>query len=315
MRHFRAALALTIGLALAPSSALAGLNILVSNDDGFDQPGIQALAAALSAAGHTVTVVAPATEQSGKGGSINTNVLDFTPGVGLMQLTNHGGGVYSLAGTPVDSVKAALDVVMAGNPPDLIVTGLNSGQNLAKPTSNTSGTMGAALTGVFNGIPSIATSVGILFSEAGDDFPSTLAAYPDAADFVVSLVAEVEANGMPDKVDMLNVNFPVPYEDIQGVAVTKLGDESDLALPLFDPSQGFPSLGIPPLPSFPPCSVSPVCFVGVGVGFPQGPDEEKDADTDAHRADFISITPMDGDMAVGGKGFDATVDLVDGLTP
>ena len=64
-------------LALAPASGTA-LDILVTNDDGIASPGLQTLAAALSAAGHDVTVVAPADEQSGKGGSINTDVFgDF----------------------------------------------------------------------------------------------------------------------------------------------------------------------------------------------------------------------------------------------
>jgi 5'-nucleotidase len=285
-----------------PGSA-AALDILLTNDDGFDSPGITALHAALVAAQHNVTVVAPATQQSGKGGSLNTEVFDFTPGGGLMQLTNHGGDVWSLAGTPVDSVKAALDVVLAGNPPDLIVSGLNFGQNIGKPGSNASGTEGAALQGTFRGIPAIAGSVELLLSESGSGFPSTLGAFAPASDFMVSAIeALIDKNGsdvLPKHVRMLNINFPVPYASIQGVKITNLAEGSGLELPLFDPSQGFPPFNIPPLP-FPSCADADTagesCFIAVGVGSAPTPDAVKKSDLDAFADGFISITPMDSDM-------------------
>jgi len=284
-----------------PGSALA-LDVLLTNDDGFDAPGITALHAALVGAGHNVTVVAPATQQSGKGGSINTEVLDFTPGVGLMALVNRGGGVWSLAGTPVDAVKAGLDIVLAGSPPDVIVSGLNFGQNIGKPGSNSSGTEGAALQGVFRGIPSIAGSVELLFAEQ-PNFPSTVAAFAPASDFMVAAIdALVDKNGsdvLPKHVKMLNINFPVPYGSIEGVKITKLANGSDLELPLFDPSQGFPALGVPPLP-FPSCAdadmAGEACFAAVGLGFSPTPDAVKKSDLDAIRDGFITITPMSGDM-------------------
>jgi hypothetical protein len=55
--------------------------------------------------------------------------------------------------------------------------------------------------------------------------------------------------------------------------------------------------------------------VGVGVVSVSGPDAEKDADTDAHTAGLISITPMDGDMTAGGKGADAVAAILGGLVP
>jgi 5'-nucleotidase len=288
-------------LGAIPGSAVA-LDILLTNDDGFDSAGITALHAALVAAGHDVTLVAPATQQSGKGGSINTEVFEFTPGVGLMQLTNHGGGVWSLAGTPVDSVKAGLDIVRAGNPPDLIVSGLNSGQNIGKPGSNASGTEGAALAATFQGIPAIAGSVELLLGES-PDFPSTVAAFAPASGFIVEVIDSlVEKNGsdvLPKHVRMLNINFPVPYASIQGVKITALADGSGLELPLFDPSQGFPPFGIPPLP-FPACADADMagesCFAAVGIGFAPTPDAVKKSDLDALVDGYITITPMDSDM-------------------
>jgi broad specificity polyphosphatase/5'/3'-nucleotidase SurE len=104
---------------------------------------------------------------------------------------------------------------------------------------------------------------------------------------------------------LLNINFPVPYADITGVKVTALADGSDLELPLFDPSQGFPAFGIPPLP-FPSCSdadtAGEFCFATVGLGFSPSPDAEKKSDLDALRDDFITITPMTADMT--GKKID-----------
>ncbi len=288
---------------LATAASAEGLNILLTNDDGFDSPGITALRSALEGAGHTVTIVAPATDQSGKGGSINTDVFDIPDG--LMLLVHRGGGTWSLEGTPADCVKAGLDIVMADNPPDLVVSGLNFGQNIGKPSSNESGTEGAALHGVFAGLPAIAGSVERLVSE-NPTFDSTFAAFPPAAMFIASLLDELRAkngdNVLPGKVKMLNVNFPVPYAGIKGVALTDLAEGSDIELPLFDPSQGFPPF-LDPLP-FPSCAdaatLGGACFAG--VGFLPSPDESSKTDLGAFRDGYISITPMSGDMSVKGGG-------------
>ena len=304
LRRSLVSLVTLIGLVYSPS-ALA-LDILVTNDDGIGSEGLQTLAAVLTAAGHDVTVVAPAEQQSGKGGSINTGVFttDFIP---IVRVAPHQ---WAVQGTPSDAVNVALNILMANDPPDLVVSGLNEGQNLSKPTSNVSGTVGAALRAALgSGIPAIAGSVGILFSESQLDprFPSTHAAYPAAANFIASVIAVLEAEGddslMPKRMNMININFPVPYTDWAGVAITRLGDESDLELPFFDVTQGFPPF-FPALPIAPSCDSTPVgghCLASVGVVFNAGPDTEKNADTDAHRANLISITPMDGDMTAGKK--------------
>ena len=292
MRRSLLALGTALGLAL-PASAL---DILVTNDDGIGSAGIQTLAAALTAAGHDVTVVAPLEQQSGKGGSINTDVFgDFVP------IVRTAANQWAVAGTPADAVNAAMNVILKDDPPDLVVSGLNEGQNLGKLGSNTSGTIGAAFSAAMGfGIPSIAGSVGILFEEAGDDFPSTVAAYPDAADFIVRVVERLEPfHGLlPRGARFLNINFPVPYGDTAGVKQTRLGEASDLSLPFFDVTGGFPPF-FPPLPVADPCDtigVGESCLVAVGFGSPEGPNPVPNSDIDAHGDGFITITPMSGDM-------------------
>ena len=316
MRRIPIRLALVLALASVPGAASA-LNILLTNDDGYLNPGITTLRAALCAAGHQVTMVAPAVNQSGRGGSINTGALSSSS---AMALTRQGsdacGDSYSLAGptaagtyggTPVDSLKAGLDVVLGGVTPDLVVSGNNFGQNLGKPTSNSSGTVGAAVQAAFEGIPAIATSVGVIVSES-PAFPSTLASFAPAADFIVRLIDALEDAPalalMPRRVGLLNVNFPVPYSSISGVEVTRLGDDAELSLPLFDRRDGFPPL-LPGNPALLDCNTLAVgesCSVGVGFANVAGPDPERNADTDAFRAGKISITPMDGDMTAGAVG-------------
>lgn len=330
MRTIATRFVLALALAAVPGAASA-LHVLLTNDDGQAAPGIQDMRAALCAAGHQVTLVAPATDQSGRGGSINTGALSSSSAMALTRVsTDACGPQYALAaptvagrfgGTPVDSLKAGLDVVLAGDPPDLIVSGLNFGQNLSKPTSNTSGTVGAALFGGFQGIPAIAGSVGVLIAE-NPTFGSTVASLAPAAAFLVNLIATLDAQPgnalLPKGVKLLNVNFPVPYGAITGVAITKLADRSDLELPLFDRNLGFPPLGFPGVPALPNCASiadGESCSVGVGVSFPPGPDGEKNADTDAHHALRISITPMDGDMTTGGPGAAAIQSILGGLTP
>jgi 5'-nucleotidase len=303
------ALALAFAVALAPSAARS-LDILLTNDDGYLNPGINTLRTALCAAGHHVTMVAPATNQSGRGGSLNTGVLSSASAMALTRQSSDAcGDIYFLAaptgpgtygGTPVDSLRAGLNIVL-GERPDLVVSGNNFGQNLGKPTSNASGTVGAALQAAYEGIPAIATSVGLVTAES-PAFPSTIAAFDPAAKFIVRLIATLEAlpgrDLLPRHVKLLNVNFPVPLAANPDVQITRLADKAELDLPLFDRSVGFPPLlpGNPALPSCATLAVGASCSVGVGVVNVPGPDTEARADADAFRAGAISITPMDGDM-------------------
>ena len=194
------------------------LNILLANDDGFEAPGLVAVRAALQAAGHHVTVVAPRTDQSGSSVKITT---------AQMALKEEAPGVWVVDGSPADAVWVGLHRVFKQAPPDLVISGANRGQNLGA-VSNLSGTVGGAVMAAMNDVPAIAVSVGIDFKEAAQGFPSTLAAYSGAAQFVVALVARLSAQPPGKKLlparTLLNVNYPAMLpKAIKGARWAELG--------------------------------------------------------------------------------------------
>ncbi len=138
----------------SPAAPVRPLRILVSNDDGVAAPGIDALVRALAAEPATeVTVVAPATNQSGSGGRTTAGTLTATPAT-----TASGFPATAVQGFPADSVDYGLSNVLTA-PPDLVVSGANAGQNLG-PVVDISGTVGAARAAAQHGIPALAVSAG-----------------------------------------------------------------------------------------------------------------------------------------------------------
>ena len=206
-------LACRTGLALAATLVVtsgaegqerAGLDILVTNDDGWEAQGLRSLRDALSAAGHRVTVVAPLDERGGSSASHTTS--------GLIDYYQQSPGVWAIDGTPADAVTLALVHVMRDDPPDLVVAGTDFGQNAGASVVH-SGTVGAAVTASRMGVPAIAVSVALDFSEARSTpaHPSTTAAFTPAAAFVVDLVRqlhETDAEGLLPARTVLNVNYP-----------------------------------------------------------------------------------------------------------
>ena len=188
-------------------AAAGPLHVLLTNDDGIDAPGIKAVESALREAGYRLSVVAPRNQQSATSMKVTTKQLSFE------QLAPNR---WAIDGSPADSVAVALDVFLAQDIPDLIVSGANFGQNLGSNT-NLSGTVGAALMGMQMGVPGIAVSVGLHMDEANakpERFPSTMSAFQSAADFTVALLQALQAARSTDTspllpADMvLNVNYP-----------------------------------------------------------------------------------------------------------
>jgi len=178
------------------------MRILVSNDDGYLAPGVAALADAMRPFGE-VTVVAP--EQNHSGAS---NSLTLTRPLTVHRADN---GFLFINGTPTDCVHIALTGLLE-QPPDLVVSGINNGQNMGDDTIY-SGTVAGAMEGFLFGVPAIAFSL----VERG------YAHLDSAARIAADIVARYMADPIPGPF-LLNVNIPnLPYEAIAGITGTRLG--------------------------------------------------------------------------------------------
>jgi 5'-nucleotidase len=163
-RPFAAALALPIvvatlaGAGAAPASAASAkvLTVMVTNDDGVSAPGINAVVQGLRSLPHTrVTVVAPLTNQSGTRGKTTPGTLTVTKAT-----TAAGYPAQAVAGYPADTVIWAVKDHGLSFRPDLVVSGINFGQNIG-PLADLSGTVGAARAAIRLGIPALAASQGV----------------------------------------------------------------------------------------------------------------------------------------------------------
>lgn len=202
-----------------PAAADQSLGILLTNDDGYDAPGLLAVRSALMAAGHRVTIVAPLDDRSGSGSSLTTRgTLDYYP---------QEAGIWAVDGTPVDAVTLGLVHVLRDDPPDLVIAGANFGQNVGADVLS-SGTVGAALAASRAGIPAIALSVGVDLREGGSSrpFASTTDAFDPAAALLLEIItqlAETGGEGLLPARTVLNVNYPaVGSDDPEGVRFATL---------------------------------------------------------------------------------------------
>jgi len=181
------------------TAASAGneLTVLVTNDDGVGAPGIDAIVQALRAVPRTkVIVAAPAQNQSGSGGRTTPGGAPASPAT-----TASGYQATAVAGYPADAVDWALDGGI-GVTPDLVLSGINNGQNIGKLVE-ISGTVGAARAAGAKGVPALAVSQGI---GSPPDFPSAAGL---ALDWVASHRAELLSGALarskPAEVQNLNV--------------------------------------------------------------------------------------------------------------
>jgi 5'-nucleotidase len=181
------------------------MRILLTNDDGFYAPGLRALRKELQQVG-TVTVVAPATEQSAAGHSVTL----LTPLL-VNEVFEDDGQTpigWAVEGRPADCVKLGL-LELLREPPDLIVSGLNAGSN-AGINVLYSGTVAAAIEGAFYGHTAIACSL---------EYEKKIYDFPTAARHARRVVEQILAN-KPPKGSLFNVNIPVLENGpIKGVKV------------------------------------------------------------------------------------------------
>jgi 5'-nucleotidase len=178
------------------------VKILISNDDGYQAPGIIALFEALKSVAD-VTVVAPARDRSATSNSITVDRA--------LRIGHADNGFHFVDGTPADCVHVAVTGFLDFRP-DLIVSGINHGANLGDDTIY-SGTVAAAMEGLLLGIPAIAMS---LVAKPAQHFQT-------AAQVALDLVKRFQTS--PPLVPwLLNVNVPdVPLSELKGIRTVRLG--------------------------------------------------------------------------------------------
>jgi 5'-nucleotidase len=179
------------------------MRILISNDDGYQAPGIVILAEALSRIAD-ISVVAPERDRSGA-----SNSLTLDQPLRPRRMDN---GFVCVDGTPTDCVHLGITGLLPEEP-DMVVSGINSGPNLGDDVIY-SGTVAAAMEGRFLGLPAIAVSL-----VAGE----TPRYFDTAARVAVELVERLRSDPLPSDT-ILNVNVPdLPWEQIAGYEATRLG--------------------------------------------------------------------------------------------
>lgn len=174
--------------------------ILITNDDGYESPGLMALIDALEGLGR-VTVVAPSTEKSACGHSLTlTRPLSFI---------SVGDDFYKLDdGTPSDCIYLALHSMFDDRKPDLVISGINKGSNMGEDITY-SGTAAGAMEAVLHDVPAIAVSQVMDFTQPVGDFALAKRA-------VRTLVEKIFAGEFPlNKREFLNVNIPYGIEELR----------------------------------------------------------------------------------------------------
>ena len=179
--------------------------VIVSNDDGLSAKGIQSLIGLLSPI-CDLLVVAPDGPRSGKSCAMTTDVPVTLRRIKSVPHLR----VYSCSGTPTDCVKLAIAQLLKQRRPDLVVTGINHGDN-SSINSHYSGTMGAAYEGVMHGVPAVAFSL-CDFNPDADFEP--------LRPYIVDIVFKAITMGMP-MLTCLNVNFPKAPK-FKGVRVCRM---------------------------------------------------------------------------------------------
>ncbi len=184
------------------------MRILLTNDDGYNAPGLFVLEKIAAHFSDDIWICAPAEEQSGAGHSLSLS----RP----VRLREHAPKRFSVTGTPTDAVTMALRKVLPG-PPDLILSGVNRGANLGDDITY-SGTVSAAIEGALAGIRSIALSQVYAKEGMADTVPF------DAAEAWGEKVLRPLLDAPFAERTLVNVNFPaLPANAVKGVRVARQG--------------------------------------------------------------------------------------------
>jgi 5'-nucleotidase len=239
------------------------MRILITNDDGIHAPGLAIAERVARAFTDDVFVIAPEYEQSGVAHSLSLN--------DPLRLREISPRHFAVKGTPTDCVIMGVRKIMADRPPDLVISGVNSGQNVAEDVTY-SGTIAGAMEGTILGVPSIALSQVYDFF-AGRQHIIWACAETHAAETVRKILDA----GIPPNV-LMNVNFPnCQPEEVQGIAVTMQGRRSNDLVYIEDRKDG---RGIP----------------YYWISFRRGAfTAERGTDLEALEQNKISVTPLNLD--------------------
>lgn len=181
------------------------MRILLTNDDGIHAPGLEVLEAIARELSDDVWVCAPAEEQSGAGHSLTLHMP--------VRLNQHGPRRFAVAGTPTDAVNLALRKLFADGKPDLVISGVNGGENLGDDVTY-SGTISAAIEAALAGIPAIAMSQ--VMRDGGHGFAAAEA-------WAARVLAPLLDLQMARRT-LVNVNFPaLPADQVKGIRVVRQG--------------------------------------------------------------------------------------------
>lgn len=231
--------------------------ILVSNDDGINSEGLHRLHEALKPLGK-VYIVAPDRDQSAVSHS-----LSLHRPLRIEKISDY---VYTVDGTPTDCINLAVNGILKDGKPDLVVSGINKGENLGDDITY-SGTVSAAMEGALLGINSIAIS---LATKVNFNF--------DAAFYYSQIIARYVLESKLPEDTVLNVNIPnLPVEDIKGIMVTR---------------QGKRIYGEPVVEKVDPRGKK---YYWIG-GYELGSVEIENSDIAAVRDGFVSVTPVSLDL-------------------
>lgn len=217
MQRTTVALVLTavaiVGSPAALASEVGGrpFHVMVANDDGIDAAGLEALVGVLvDDLAYRVTVVAPSLQHSGSG-----NALVIRGEIGVHKHTPiHGAPAWAVDATPATTVRIGLGTLLAEDAPDLVVSGINRGENVGRAPWY-SGTVGAAREAVIAGVPAVAVSLELDWGDPRPDWSS-------AARWAKPVVDAIRHHGVsPDT--LLNVNIPRNTADIRGYRLARMG--------------------------------------------------------------------------------------------
>lgn len=279
-----------LGTAFVLWATVAGaqpMRVLVTNDDGFNAPGIDALVTALTAnANLEVIVVAPAVNSSGTGENRTTTSIGVFAGT-----TASGFPATVVDGFPADAALFGILQLLQADPPALVVSGINAGQNLSAEIIPLSGTVGAASWAARHGVPAFAVSAGF----------APVPNYADAAAYTATLVErfrtkkgfrkKMREKTAPGRGLVLNINVPTCSSGaVRGVRVVPVGRATTFT--------GYNLLSdVGGVQTWQPTLITRSAFVTDCTSTVQTVAD----DIDAFNHGFISVTPLDPERNVTGQ--------------